>query len=90
MTEHDNKINSSAEATTLEGQTFVLTGRLPTLSRAGAKELIEAAGGKVARNLSGKTNYLVVGDEAGNKLSRAQSLGTIMLDEDGLRQLLSL
>ena len=90
MTEHDSKINSSAEATTLEGQTFVLTGRLPTLSRAGAKELIEAAGGKVARNLSNKTNYLVVGDEAGNKLSRAQSLGTIMLDEDGLRQLLSL
>ena len=73
----------------LLGLTFVLTGTLPTLSRDDAKDMIEAAGGKVSGSVSKKTNYLVAGAEAGSKLEKAQELGTTVLDEDGLRALLA-
>jgi DNA ligase (NAD+) len=73
----------------LAGQTFVLTGTLPTLSRRQAQDLIEAAGGRVSSAVSSKTSFVVAGDEAGSKLSRAQSLGVAVLDEAGLRQLLA-
>jgi len=72
----------------LSGQTFVLTGTLPALSRSQAQALIEAAGGKVSGSVSKKTSYVVAGEEAGSKLSKAQSLGVPVLDEAGLRQLL--
>jgi DNA ligase (NAD+) len=72
----------------LAGQTFVLTGTLPTLSRRQAQDLIEAAGGKVSSAVSRKTTYLVAGDEAGSKLSKAESLGVAVLDEQGFRELL--
>jgi DNA ligase (NAD+) len=72
----------------LSGQTFVLTGTLPSLSRSQAQALIEAAGGKVSGSVSKKTSYVVAGDEAGSKLSKAESLGVPVLDEAGLRQLL--
>ncbi|WP_198971988.1 NAD-dependent DNA ligase LigA [Xylophilus sp. ASV27] len=72
----------------LAGKTFVLTGTLPTLSREEAKELLEAAGAKVAGSVSKKTDYVVAGAEAGSKLEKAQALGIAVLDEDGLRQLL--
>jgi DNA ligase (NAD+) len=75
-------------AKTLLGQTFVLTGTLPSLSRRQAQELIEAAGGKVSGSVSKKTSYLVAGEEAGSKLSKAESLGVPVLDEAGLRSLL--
>ena len=74
---------------TLEGLTFVLTGTLPTLTREAAKELIESAGGKVSGSVSKKTSYVVAGEEAGAKLDKAQSLGVPILDEAGLRALLS-
>jgi DNA ligase (NAD+) len=79
----------SAACSQLSGQTFVLTGTLPNLSRSRAKELIEAAGGKVSGSVSKKTSYVVAGEEAGSKLSKAQSLGVPVLDEAGLQALLA-
>jgi DNA ligase (NAD+) len=73
----------------LSGKTVVLTGTLPTLSREEAKEMLEAAGAKVAGSVSKKTDYVVAGAEAGSKLEKAQALGVAVLDEDGLRQLLA-
>ncbi|WP_374424432.1 NAD-dependent DNA ligase LigA [Chromobacterium sp.] len=73
----------------LEGKTLVLTGTLPTLSRDQAKELIEAAGGKVSGSVSKKTHYVVAGAEAGSKLAKAEELGVAILDEAGLQALLA-
>ncbi len=72
----------------LSGKTLVLTGTLPTMSRDSAKELIEAAGGKVSGSVSKKTDYVVAGAEAGSKLDKAQELGIVILDEAGLLELL--
>jgi DNA ligase (NAD+) len=72
----------------LAGKTFVITGTLPTLSREEARQLIQAAGGKVTDSVSKKTDYLVVGEAAGSKLDKAQSLGVKTVDEAGLRKLL--
>jgi DNA ligase (NAD+) len=73
----------------LAGKTFVLTGTLPALTREEATELIEAAGAKVTGSVSKKTDYVVAGEEAGSKLAKAQALGTPVLDEEGLRRLLT-
>ncbi len=72
----------------LAGKTFVITGTLPTLSRDEAKDLLEAAGAKVAGSVSKKTSYLVAGAEAGSKLEKARELGVEILDEAGLIRLL--
>lgn len=68
----------------LEGLTFVLTGTLPTLGRAEAKARIEQAGGKTSSSVSGRTTCLVAGDKAGSKLTKAQSLGVPVIDEEVL------
>lgn len=78
-----------AQTDKLAGLTFVVTGTLPTLSRKGAKELIEAQGGKVTGSVSGKTDYLLAGEKAGSKLAKAQGLGVVVLDEAGLLGLLA-
>ncbi|MEO0828579.1 MAG: NAD-dependent DNA ligase LigA [Cyanobacteria bacterium J06639_16] len=68
----------------LQGKTFVLTGTLPTLKRGDAKALIEQAGGKVTGSISKKTDYVVVGDDAGSKLEKAQKLNITQLSETDL------
>lgn len=72
----------------LAGLTFVLTGTLPTMTRDEAGERIRQQGGKVTSSVSKKTSYVVAGEEAGSKLTKAQSLGVPILDEQGLLQLL--
>jgi DNA ligase (NAD+) len=72
----------------LSGQTIVLTGTLPTLSRDEAKAMLEEAGAKVAGSVSQKTSYVVAGAEAGSKLEKALALGVPVLDEAGLLSLL--
>jgi len=73
----------------LAGQTFVLTGTLPELTREQATEMIIAAGGKVTGSVSRKTSYVVAGDSPGSKLAQAEKLGVPVLDEAGLRALLA-
>lgn len=66
----------------LAGLTFVITGTLPTMKREEAKALIEQNGGKATGSVSKKTSYLLAGEEAGSKLTKAQSLGVPVLDEE--------
>ena len=73
----------------IAGNTFVLTGALPTLTRDEAKDMIEALGGKVAGSVSKKTDYVVAGAEAGSKLDKANVLGVKILDETQFRELIS-
>jgi DNA ligase (NAD+) len=72
----------------LAGKTLVVTGTLPNLSRQEAIDLITAAGGRVPGSVSAKTDYVVVGEEAGSKLAKARELGVELLDEAGLLSLL--
>ena len=70
------------------GKTFVITGTLPSLKRDEAKNLIERAGGKVTGSISKKTDYLLLGENAGSKLAKAQKLGITQLSEAELLNLL--
>jgi DNA ligase (NAD+) len=73
----------------LAGNTLVLTGTLPTLTREEATEMIIAAGGKVTGSVSRKTSYVVAGESPGSKLAQAQRLDVPVVDEQGLRSLLT-
>lgn len=86
--EHEGTANDNSPKP-LAGKTLVLTGTLPTLSRDEAKDLIEAAGGKVSGSVSKKTDYVVAGSEAGSKLQKAQELGVKIVDEEQLQRLLA-
>jgi DNA ligase (NAD+) len=68
----------------LKGLVFVLTGTFPEMSREEAKEKIEAAGGKVTAAVSGKTNFVVAGEDAGSKLDRARALNIPVINETQL------
>jgi DNA ligase (NAD+) len=72
----------------LAGKTLVLTGTMPNLTRPEATARIEAAGGKVTGSVSKNTDYLVAGADPGSKMTKAQELGTEILDEDGQLKLL--
>lgn len=80
---------ATPKTTPLSGKTVVVTGTLPTLSRDEAKALIRQAGGKVTESVSKKTDYLVVGEDAGSKLKKAQDLGIPQLSEPELLALLT-
>ena len=77
-----------AEALPLSGQTFVLTGTLSSTTRNEAKAKLQSLGAKVAGSVSGKTDYVVVGADAGSKATRAEKLGIDILDEDQFLRLL--
>ncbi|MBE9140002.1 NAD-dependent DNA ligase LigA, partial [Nodosilinea sp. LEGE 07088] len=79
----------AAAAGPLAGKTLVLTGTLPTLTRPEATKLIEAAGGKVTSSVSKATDYLVAGEKAGSKLTKAEGLGVIILSEAELLTLIT-
>lgn len=72
----------------LAGKTFVLTGTLPTLGRDEASALIKAHGGKVTGSVSKKTDYVLAGENAGSKLTKAEELGIPVIDEAGLKQMI--
>jgi DNA ligase (NAD+) len=76
-----------ATGSAFQGLTFVITGTLPTLSRDDAKAFVERNGGKVSDSVSKKTSYVVVGENAGSKLEKAQKLNVKILTEEGLRSL---
>ena len=72
----------------LSGKTFVITGTLATLSRDQAKDMLEAAGAKVAGSVSKKTDYLLAGQDAGSKLDKARALGVAVLTEEEMLSML--
>lgn len=79
---------AAATEGTAAGKTFVITGTLPTMGRKECAEFIEAHGGRVTGSVSRKTDYLVAGEAAGSKLTKAEQLGITVLDEAGLKALL--
>jgi DNA ligase (NAD+) len=81
------KRNEKKKEGPFSGMTFVVTGTLPTLSRDGVKEFIENNGGKVTDSISKKTSYLVLGENPGSKLDKAQSLGVKVVNEAQLKKL---
>lgn len=76
--------DNTASSSIFEGKTFVLTGTLPTYTRSEASKIIEDNGGKVSSSVSKKTDYLLAGEEAGSKLTKAQSLGVTIISESDL------
>ena len=78
----------TSRARTLDGLTIVVTGSLEGFSRDESKEAILSRGGKASGSVSKKTDYVVVGENAGTKAARAEELGVLVLDEAGFRQLL--
>jgi len=79
---------AAAEEQTLEGKTFVITGTLTEMTRDDAKKALQARGAKVTGSVSKKTDYVVVGESAGSKATKAEQLGIEMLDEAALIELL--
>ena len=73
----------------LGGLTFVLTGTLPTLSRSEASKIIESYGGKCVSSVSKNTDFVLAGDAAGSKLTKAEALGIKIIDEDGLMKMIN-
>ena len=70
------------------GKSFVVTGTLASMSREEAKSKIKSLGGKVSESVSSKTDYLIVGENAGSKYEKAQKLGVFILDEKAFKDLL--
>jgi DNA ligase (NAD+) len=86
----ENQANQQPTSNTWAGKTFVITGTLPSLSREECTALIESHGGKVTSSVSSRTSYLVAGEKAGSKLTKAEQLGVAILTEDQLHGLLTI
>lgn len=83
-----SKISETGRDDRLSGKTFVITGTLPTLKRDEATRLIQMHGGKVSGSVSKKTSFVVAGEEAGSKLTKAQELGVPIISEEELLEML--
>lgn len=77
-------LEKKAENGAFTGKTFVLTGTLPTLKRSEASKIIEELGGKISSSVSKKTDFVVAGEDAGSKLTKAQQLGVTIITEEEL------
>ncbi len=84
----DDAETAKQEHAAFAGKTFVLTGTLPTLDRREASAMIEQAGGKTSGSVSKKTDYVLAGENAGSKLTKAQELGIAIIDEETFLQML--
>ena len=78
---------ADTENTVFAGKTFVITGTLPGYKRSEAAAIIEKLGGKVSGSVSKKTDFVLAGEEAGSKLTKAQQLGITVIDETEFRKM---
>lgn len=85
-----NLIIPTVSSSSFEGVTFVITGTLPTMKRSEAAKLIENNGGKVSGSVSKKTDFVLAGEEAGSKLTKAQQLGVKVIDETDFKLMLGI
>jgi DNA ligase (NAD+) len=85
-----DRIQEEAAGEELSGKTFVITGTLPSMKRKEAADLITAHGGKVSGSVSKKTDYLLAGEAAGSKLTKAESLGVAVISEEELKAMLGI
>ena len=83
------KMAKAQSGTKFDGMTFVLTGTLPTLTRAQAEEMIRQNGGRTAGSVSKKTSIVLAGESAGSKLDKARTLGIRIIDEETFRSMLA-
>lgn len=81
------QVEKKAQGGIFEGKTFVLTGTLPTMTRSEASKIIESMGGKTSSSVSKKTDYVLAGEDAGSKLTKAMTLGVTVISEDEFIQM---
>ncbi len=85
----NTKSLAEVKDTRFQGMTFVLTGTLPTMSRAEASEIIEGFSGKTSSSVSKKTTYVLAGEDAGSKLTKAQTLGVTIISEEEFKNMIN-
>ena len=83
-----SKVSATKKDDRFAGKTFVLTGTLPTMTRDEATQIIQMYGGKVSGSVSKKTSYVLAGEEAGSKLTKAQALGVPIISEEDFKKML--
>ncbi|MBR0350958.1 MAG: NAD-dependent DNA ligase LigA [Clostridia bacterium] len=81
-------LEEQSEDNRFEGKTFVLTGSLDTMTRKEAEDIIEKLGGKTSSSVSKKTDFVLAGEEAGSKLTKAQELGVAIISEDEFKEMI--
>ena len=83
-----NSLEEESEDNRFEGKTFVLTGSLEEFTRNEASEIIERLGGKTSGTVSKKTDYVLAGEDAGSKLTKAQNLGVTVISEAEFKEMI--